>query len=131
MEPKKKMGKKTMDTHITVPLEMIRSSPSHTTIIQLSPDIELGVSYEVQIKAPEDGTLGRNVPASGIPTSQIMAMYKVDFEAGFEALSERDWQGHLVSRCVTMGSEHKEESDDSESDSEAQRKLGDHQKTQA
>jgi hypothetical protein len=85
------------------------------------------VSYEVQIKAPEDGTLGRNVPAGGIPTSQIMAMCKVDFEA----LGERDWQGHLVSRCVTMGSENKEESDDSESDSETQRKLGDHQKTQA
>ena len=85
----------------------------------------------MQIKAPEDGTLGLNVPASGIPTSQIMAMYKVDIEAGFEALGERDWQGHLVSRCVTMGSENKEESDDSESDSEAQRKLGDHQKTQA
>jgi hypothetical protein len=71
-------------------------------------DTELGVSYEVQIEVLEDGALGRNVPASGIPTSQIMAMYEVDLEVGFEALGEKDWQGHLVSRCVTMGSENKE-----------------------
>jgi hypothetical protein len=93
-------------------------------------DTELGASYEVQIEALEDGALGRNVPSSGIPTSQVMAMYEVDLEAGFEALGVRDWQGHLVSRCVRMGSENKEESDDSDSDSEAQRNLGDHQKTQ-
>jgi hypothetical protein len=59
-------------------------------------DTELGASYEVQIDALEDGALGRNVPSSGIPTSQVIAMYEVDLGAGFEALCERDWQGHLV-----------------------------------